>query len=305
MYLSFSGYDKYGQCPLSYWHSYVNKTVMPTPDNGVNALYGSIVGIGFEKFYVDKLWKHQDPTAVMLQRVDEFYTLAVKSQRGVVIDWGDEKANYHSREELMAEVVVAIPRGIEIIKRHRFLGPMADAEVKLDTSFRQHRIGGRADFIVKRTRPHGDLIILDGKGSKHREKYVKPTQLKLYAMLYHVKFGVIPDGIGFVFWRSEPHESVDWVAFDKHDLSNLREEVLMTMDRIEASTTRLTALSGRVKAFDETRQELFPAQAGFHCNLCSYVDVCEEGTKAVQTTKRKPKVILPGSGVRDLNLDDD
>jgi len=330
LYLSYSGFKTYGQCPYEYWHKYVNKTSIP-PDNGVNALYGSVVGLVFETFYRDRLWRKVDYLDFLQSIVEPCFDKAIRDQRGRVYDWADEKSNYHSREDVVADVRLAIPRGIQTIRKNRLLGSDASAELKLDTQFGNHLIGGRADFVIRRIAPYEDLVILDGKGSKWREKYVdgdpkksgqrvEGVQLKLYAALYRAKTGIVPDRLGYIFWHfdgtrpewwtdkySESFEAMEWISFDNGDLDNTQIEVLAAADRIASSVTSLDKLSGQSKSYDELRQERFPAQAGGHCRLCSYVSKCEAGTKKVAAMSRKPRTPLPDPGVVEpgLSLDDD
>ncbi len=104
-----------------------------------------------------------------------------------------------------------------------------------------------------------------------------------------------------------------WVDFTRDDLLTLKNEVIGTMNQIEKSIRRLELISNQPKESHEVRQELFPAQPTYGCNLCSFLPVCEEGSAKYGPKKkgeggtRKSKVpsILPGSGVRELSLDDD
>lgn len=310
MYCSYSGYKLNSQCPKAYWHRYIDKTTTPNADNCVNSLYGSTVGTLFEIFYRDKLWRRKDYQDFLISQAEPTLDLVIKNQRGSIVNWADEKANYHTRGELMRDVEAAIPRGLQTIREQRFVGPMAEAEMKLDHDFGPHRVGGRADFVIKRVPPQGDLLILDGKGSKWREKYVEESQLKWYAFLYRAKFKVVPDGLGFVFWRFEGEEAVGWIKFTSGDLDNLQDEVLGTMNQLEKGMSKLESLTRMPQAHDELRQELFPAQVSFGCKLCSYLEVCEEGLAKHGPRKseggfRKSRVELPGSGVRELSLDDE
>lgn len=311
MYLSYSGFKVKGSCPKQYWHKYVDKTTPPKPDNCINSLYGSTIGVLFENFYVQKWWKLQNVEAHMLLEIEPTLDKVISEQRGRIIDWNDEKANYNTRSGIVEDIRIGIPKGLQVIKENRFLGPVAIAEMKLDRDFGPHRVAGRADFVIQRSK-FGDLIILDGKGSKHREKYVEAAQLKWYAFLYEAQTGVVPDKLGFVFWRFSGEKAVEWIDFTRDDLMMLKEEVLGTMDRIEKDVRRLTVLSNQPKAAYEYRQETFPAQPAFGCNLCSYLDICEEGSAKVKgkgkeegSRKSKAPTTLPGSGVRELSLDDD
>lgn len=293
MRLSYSAYKAYLQCPLEYWHSHVARTVPSAPDNRVNMLYGSAVGEVFEKFYADQVWRRGAETRTALQEmvvptVDRIMTAETK--KGGVFDWADPKANYHSRAAVLEDVREGVGNGLDIIKQYRFLGPMADAEVVLDTEVRGHLIRGRADFIIKRTAPHSDLIILDGKGSRHRGRYVDGMQLRWYAMLYKLRFRQVPDKLGFVFWRQVPSKAVDWVDFNHHGLDSLLNEVLAACDRLEADVAKLAGAEPK-----NGYGPFQPLPEEGHCRFCSFQDRCPEA----QPQKHSPKAPLPGVGSDD------
>lgn len=301
MYLSYSGFKTYSVCPKQYWHSYLDKTVPEKPDNKVNSLYGSTVGTLFEIFYADRLWMKKGVEELLLSMAEETLDRIVEKecQKGVVeYKDKDERANYKSKDALLKDVLESIPRGIQIIRYHRLLGTDAEAEVKLDSWVAGHRIGGRADFIMTRIKPHGDLVILDGKGSKWREKYVDPWQLKWYAMLYREKHIVIPDALGFVFWRSPPEESVDWVPFSRQDLDELKESVLSAASVIETGKNKLDEVGKSGQA--QVLHELFPAKPSRDCKLCGFLATCPEG-QAYETAVL-PAAIFEADGVEDVGV---
>jgi PD-(D/E)XK nuclease superfamily len=306
VYLSFSGHKSFQECPKQYWHRYVDKTTVP-PENCVNSLYGSTIGVLFEQFYMDKLWKRPDCKDELLRRADGVFDRVVREQRKSIVNWSDEKANYHSREELLRDVRTDVEKGLRTIRAHRFLSNEAAAEVELDYDFGRHRVAGRADFLLRRAAPFGDKVLTDGKGSKHGMKYIEKSQVLWYSFLHRARFGHAPDRAGFVLWRFEAEKAVVWVDFTDRDLDTLRDGVLATMDRIEASKTALENLR-LPQARQELREERFPAQPSFKCGFCAYLSVCEEGkAKQRQGTggfSRSSSISLPGSGVRDLSLDD-
>lgn len=327
-YLSYSGYKTYETCPLQYWHKYVNKTRTVTPENGINTLYGSTIGQVFEAFYRDKLWKSPDVVKALKDVAKPTLDSAMKDvlRQGRILDWGDEKANYKTSKSILADVLKSIPDGVRAIQKHRFMGPFMEAEMKLDFKFGRHMMGGRADFVVRRASPDKDLVIIDGKGSKHGAKYIdgKPKkkgesldgiQLKWYSVLYREHYGVLPDALAYLYWRYQDGDSlaanppkegeivldsgISWVEFDEKDISDLKVEVLSTLDRIETTSRKVENASG-IRLKEELREELFPAKAAFHCNLCAFAEVCEAGKKVVARTKRA-KTSIP-SGVDELTL---
>jgi len=301
MYLSYSGHKTYSLCPKQYWHSYIDKTVPVKPENKVNSMYGSMVGTLFEIFYADKLWMRKGVEELLLSMVDETWDRLVKNEtRGGIIEFKDkdERANYKSKNDLLDDVRESIPRGLAIIRYHRLLGTDAEAEVKLDSWVEGHRLGGRADFIMTRIKPHGDRVILDGKGSKHRDTYVDPWQLKWYAMLYREKYIVPPDGLGFVYWRSEPEKSMDWIPVLREDLDILKQGVVTNASHIDAVKLLLDTVP---KAeHPQVILEGFPAKPSRDCKLCSFLETCREG-QAYENAK-VPAAFYGTDGVEDVGI---
>ena len=301
MYLSYSGHKTYSSCPRMYWHQYVGKTKLATPENKVNSLYGTVVGTLFESFYRDRLWRETGIEQKLVELAPQHLTAAIlRETRTGAVRWkpDDKKANYASEQKLLDDVLTAIPRGLRIIRHHRLLGPtQSEAEVKLDHSVNQHTIGGRADFLIRRVAPHNDLVLLDGKGSKWRGKYVDDRQLRWYAMLHRLKHGFAPDRLGFVFWRCEAENALDWVGFTIEDLLALEAGVLDDMLRIEQHKTATEALQGQQKVL--AQQALFPVQPGDKCGLCTFLVICPDGLHFVECP-----VPLVAAGVDDIGLND-
>ena len=299
MYLSFSGFKQFWTCPRSYWHGYIDKTPLPSPENRVNSLYGIVVGRLFEVFYAESLWRSSDTVGVLLGKVDQELDHAIsKETRSGVLNWKDKKANYDSREALVEDIREAIPRGIATIRHHKLVGVDAKAELKLDARIEGHIIGGRADFVMTRVSPHGDTVILDGKGSRHREAYIDDRQLLWYAMLYRVHYGKTPDKLGFVYWRSEPDESLDWLLWTDADVDRLRETVFEYIRQIEDGMQSLSKEPEDVRRL--VMLETFQARPGKKCSLCAYASVCPEG-KFFMKPMDIPK--HDGVGIEDIGLD--
>jgi hypothetical protein len=311
-YISYSGYKLCLQCPFAYWNRYINKTTLAEAENGLGTLYGSTIGLIFEAFYRDHIWKRVDFLEVLQGLVEPYLKQAIKDQekQGRIIDWLDEAATqtYKSQSELIADLRDSIPRGVQTIRQNKLMGPLMEAEMKLDCRFGGYTIGGRADFVIQRVQPYGDLIILDGKGSKHRAKYVdghalrkgaeiEGTQLKWYAFLYRERNKRTPDALGYIFWKFGGDQAMEWISFRDTDLDDLKDEVLALLSRIDTSVSRLSDLYGDPQACDDLRQELFPAQPGDGCRLCSYASVCADGKKKT----RKFRLRLP-DGVFELTL---
>lgn len=290
MYLSYSGFSKHEGCSFAYWHEYVNGTQLQELEDRLGSIFGSATGALFDTFYREKIWRAERPQEVLMSKVDSVVektlseaTSPRKHKLGGVLKWRgsgsdqNPKGMYADRQELTADVRDAVARGLRIIRHHRLLGPRADSELKLDSVVKGHKLGGRLDFLIHRTRPHNDLVLLDGKGSKYREKYVDPRQLLWYAMLLRIKEKVFPDKVGFVFWRCNPEESLDWVEFDPHTLWDFLSEVLDTISDIERRADR----APKGTHLEVVREVFKPNPDKANCRLCPYAvdSLCPEGAK--------------------------
>ena len=296
-YISYSGYKKYETCNFAYWNSYIAKTPLAGPDDRLGSIYGSVVGQLFEQFYMEQLWRKDNAQAILISRIEGQVDAAIKKETspskfggGGVLMWkGDGEGQnpfgmYETKEELVADIRDTIPRGFRIIRHHRLLGPRAEAETKLDFKAPNGDIwGGRSDFIIQRAKPHEDLIIVDGKGSKHRDKYVDPTQLQWYSMLYKLNFGSMPDRLAFLFWRYEPTESIDWVSTSEGEVQSLFVQVRDTIEEIKDRQVRALPMAPFAKARD-----VFTTKANKdNCRFCPYAteEICPKGAKVQQEIK--------------------
>ncbi len=289
MYISFSRYQKYLECEFAYYHEHILKTKPETPPDRVGMLFGSVIGEVFEAFYRDKVWQTPGVEENLRQMAKPLLIGIMKREleKGGSFDWKKSASykSYKSPQEVLDDVLLAIPRGLQIIREHRLLGKDAAAEVKLNQVFGTHELAGRADFIMTRTSPHNDLVILDGKGSKHREEYADEKQLQWYALLYAKKHNRLVQGAAFVYWKPvipnlevpNPAPDVDWRPITKESILQLRDEVFTTLSQIEAKRRLPQALEA--KAFE-------PKPKQSTCKFCPYVFACPSG-KALMA-KGKP-----------------
>lgn len=307
MYLSYSGWKKYKDCAYSYWNGYLNKTATTGPDDRLGSIFGSVVGKLFEHFYNDQLYRKEQPQGEVLALVDATIKKIIRQETtpggwksaGVIMWKGkgeglNPKGLYANVDDLAADVRDAVARGFRIIRHYRLLGQGAQAEVQLDSVVDGHKLGGRADFTMRRVKPHNDEVILDGKGSKWREAYVDARQLKWYAMLFRQKHGRLPERLGFVFWRFDPPESVDWLEVTEAETDALLAEVLGDIRQIEELSAGLDASS----SFEVARKVFLPIadrpgiqrkDAEQACRFCAFAteEICPGGAKVVKEIGRR------------------
>lgn len=283
MYLSYSGFAAFRSCRRSYFYRYVGKPSLPEPANRVHMLYGDVVGKLFEEFYRKRVWMEVEAESILADLVRPTLrdVMSREIKKGGVFNWKERglKPGNRSLDEVEEEIRESIPRGIKSIKFHRLVGLEADAEVVLDSHVQGHKIAGRADFIIKRVRPHDDLVIIDGKGTRWFDKYTDARQLKWYAMLYRLKKNALPDRLGFLYWRKDPEESMSWIDVVPKQLDELQNAALEAIEEITAAREALTDLSNPGMIF-------YPA-LGSVCRVCDYQPVCPEGSKSLSDNTKK------------------
>jgi len=293
MFLSYSGFKQYQKCNFAYWNSYINNTVLSEPNDRLGSIYGTIVGKIFETFYATQAWKQLDPQKFLLDLVDEIVSSVIREEtsdkghkKAGVLMWkgtgpGQNPAGmYTDRAELTEDVNAGVIRGLRIIKYHRLVGPRTDAELKLDYEFEGNKYGGRADFVIQRLKPFSDLLIVDGKGSKHLGRYVDPQQLKWYGMLFWLhaleKGGpLIPDKTAFLYWKAEPEKAMDWLTFSQDDFKGFFEEVQDTVKEI-IKFEKMVLPNSPVAA---ARGVFKPKANEDNCRFCPYSSGCPQGAK--------------------------
>jgi hypothetical protein len=260
LYLSYSGRKSYLVCPKQYEFRYVVKLLVVRDVK--NTLLGTSIGKIFEWFYSMELWKRQDVLSVCLALAPEAVEKTLKEEKF------DAASEPGLQATLECEVRALIPGGLEAIRVNEFLTPLSRAEADLTTECQSEKygmtlkLGGRADFIHGRGREN--LWIVDGKASKHREKYVDSEQLIWYGVQHYVKYHVFPSRLGFIFW-SFPDNPVTWIEYGPADM------------RASVDKTFETAKKIRLKQFEATPSS--------ECYRCDYRSHCDDGARWVANRK--------------------
>ena len=260
LYLSYSGRKCYLTCPRQYQHRYVLKTKVERDPR--TSFFGSIIGKVFQWFYDRSVWTGPNPESASIALLPE-------AVRTVLLE---EKFHRSSDPEYVTnvenEVRELIPSAIETIRVHKLLSANSRAELDLTITYpsEKHgmtlRLGGRTDFVHYHS-PQ-DVWIVDGKGSRHREKYVDSEQVIWYAIQHYLKYGVAPTRIGFMYWRF-PDDPIQWVEYGSQ---SIRESLDMTFDVAK-----------------KIRLEVFDPKPSSECHRCDYKAMCEDGTRYLAERK--------------------
>jgi CRISPR/Cas system-associated exonuclease Cas4 (RecB family) len=255
VYLSYSGRSAYLTCPKRYKFRYIDEK--PEVSDRRTSLFGIVIGKIFEWFYERKFWAESDVVKVSLDSIESALNGVLEKEK-IQID-------NEFREKLLADLTYFVPFGVKTIKDNKLLSFNSRAEVKLDVIYRfddlEIKIGGRADFIHI---SDNVVWILDGKGSRWKDKYVDPEQLIWYATQFFLKYHVAPARLGFVFWKF-PEDPIQWISYNDDSI------------RINLKQT--------VNVIRRILNKEFDSKQTSYCNLCGYAQHCEDGTAYITAHK--------------------
>ena len=277
--------DYFHTCKKKGHLSYILRQDSKIPEDKYNAVLGIVMARVFERFYNEELWRLKDKVhdhllvgrdSVLQQEWDR----VLKWNR---VDWSVERwVHAESRrrpvgpKEVFDECKEFIALSLKAISQHKLLGTYARAEVPLETRMGKYILYGKVDLVLRRN--DTGLTLLDGKSSKHREKYVHKDQLNFYALLYLLKFNKLPDRLMFHYYRFDGELATDEFPVDKLAIKRLRDEIVESLAAIE-------------------RGEFDANPVAKHCQWCPYEEECEprlaqrdaNSAKRTKATKEKAK----------------
>jgi CRISPR/Cas system-associated exonuclease Cas4 (RecB family) len=269
IWLSYSAYSQYNKCGKQYDYDRVSEVEPPTRDSRHNAIVGSVVQSTFEDFYNEKLWeKSSDVADILTDRAERHFQDFMDNN---YINFNDFTSRYESKADPLQEIYDIIPKTIEGIKREKLLGPYARSEKEMKVPFDDDFLYGYVDFIIRK--PNDEILLLDGKSSRHREKNVSVEQLYFYTLMFYKEYRTLPDKLGFFYYRfaDDPDQTFDWIEVDKYKLMELKNDIKNVLDGIHS------------KEFEANPD---PS----HCKWCQWSSICDERQQQKKKNRMKRKM---------------
>ena len=262
------------------------KKPKPVKDSKEHAVMGIVIAAVSEELYNSELYKH--PAGLqerLLALTEQKFKYEIEHN---YIDWRTAPP----KADLLKICKDGVVGFLKTMKHNRFLAPYSKAEVDLlGWVDKWNPVGGRPDLILRQEDGTG-VTILDGKNSKEKGKYTDPDQLRWYALLYYLAYGVMPERLGFLYYRYPAGKEtvndkgeiitetgVDWVSCTREDIKGLAHRA------VEAK-----------KAMRKEKFAANPTPKG--CQFCDYQTVCPEriAQKAANSRNRKPKEDILATG---------
>lgn len=270
VYLSYSSQKLYTTCPKKYRFKYILKD--RTRGDASKTILGHVLGKLFEWFYSKKIWMYNDPAVHLLSLVDEAKQLIIDKEDSSL------RANSSFMSSLNFDLNKFIIPSLEVIRQNKLVTPMSVSEIDL-TSICYHKkysfslkMGGRADFI------HGhdlnDIWIIDGKASKHREKYVDAEQLIWYSTQFYLKYHSIPTRLGFLFYCF-PDDPIKWISYDDQSVRDLLDKTFDIANKVKLAQ--------------------FDASPSGECHRCEFRSKCDDGKKYIIARRKETGGVIEDS----------
>lgn len=175
-----------------------------------NAIYGFVMQRLAELFYTKEWYRAGKKTGQVL--FDELPGVMKEQIAEHACPW-----EHRSEVELLErDCQEAIPKFIQVVRAEKLLGEKNEAEkpVEYDLST-QFKLTGRMDFLISRG---GKKILLDGKGTKYRDKYLDREQLIFYMLVMRLMKQKLPEKQGFWLWRDG---EVLWQGISEKEIDDL------------------------------------------------------------------------------------
>ena len=238
------------------------------------AFAGTVIGAAMEKFYNERLWETSEnlkKDLVDLVRLEFQF-----QQSNFYLNWDSFDV-----EDLRRVCTQGILNFISTMENNDLKAPYAQSEVEFIAKLESDiLIGGRADLVLGSS--SADFSLYDGKNSL-KLGTSDPDQLKWYALLVYLLYGVIPRKLGFIYYR---------YPFGTLLPSG---ELFSGIQQVACSLDDLKVLGYRAKkVIQGLRSGAFTANPKpKHCKNCIYESVCPEKQeqKAVNSSKRKRKKV--------------
>ena len=260
LYLSYSGRRSYMICPRKYHFMYILKESARKDPR--KALLGNIIGKVFQWFYERRAWATADPVFTTMSYIDGATRVIFEQEKF------DAATDPAFCTLLRQDLLKYVPQGVEIIRSNELLSAQSTAELDLAVEYSsvKHgmtlKIGGRSDFT--HVKSEKNIWLMDGKASKHREKYVDAEQLIWYAVQHFLKYHIAPTRLGFMFWCF-PEDPIKWISYDNAAIRGSLDKTFEVAKKIQ------------LKQFEATPSG--------ECHRCDFASKCDDGQRYL--AKRK------------------
>lgn len=229
--LSYNGMKDYIECPKRYKLQYIDRLKPKEPENKKNAFFGTLCANVTEHWINSRIYKEQP------EAWGEWLKMAIPRESTKILEreyivWDTDS----ELEEFIELSYRCLPKCFQTMADQGILkSDHIKAEPKLKIDYGDNIINGRLDILAI---VDGEILIIDGKTSKHRDRYLDPAQLYTYYILVSTKLGDrLPIRFGFQYTR---FGDIDWYDVDPKGLQDTKDKFDKAFAGIEAGVFSAT-----------------------------------------------------------------
>jgi hypothetical protein len=275
MNISYSQWSIYKECSKKFSLQYIERAKPCEVVNEYHTLYGKLLGRYFELYCNE--WRFKTPYLfpdIIRERCERLFNGIMLTS---CIDWSAPGCSLSS-DQILDQACKDIVAIMESPNLNYFLATQAEVEITIKLSSGDS-INARLDFI--HTNVDKTVLIMDGKGSKHKGKYTKNEQLYFYALLYYLHYKKLPDSLGFFYYR---HNSYDPIPFNLEILNDFRARLSLDIKDMIGGKPPVCTPSAK------------------SCKFCLYLSDCKEGMESKKSRSRGSKVNVSGEGLQTFGF---
>lgn len=196
MNLSYHAWKDYVECPKRYFLKHRKRAAPTTEKNDYWRLYGLTVERFFTMFC--NIWRFKQsfmwPDTIR-EKLSAIYQDTLET---LDVQWDGQFVS-QTKEEVFEEAFTHVCAIMDSPSQNYFLNSKSEISLELMTKDGVN-VTGRIDVIHENPLSKG-ISIIDGKGSTKVGKNVDKNQLLFYALLYFFHYKVLPEELGFFYYR--------------------------------------------------------------------------------------------------------
>jgi CRISPR/Cas system-associated exonuclease Cas4 (RecB family) len=277
MNISYHAWKDFVECPKKYFLRYRQKLPPPIPKNEYFTLYGKLTEKFFQMF--SNIWRftmpYMPPEEIRF-KLDKIYKGILET---TPVDWNASFVKY-SKEEIFEQAFNDVYVIMDSSNQNFFLN--TKSEVSITVMTKDADITGRLDFVHADAINNSSIMIFDGKGTDKIGKNVDANQVLFYALLYYFHFKVMPEKLGFFYYRFNSYIPV---PINLNILNEFRAKLSSSISQM-------------------TKDVEFKATPCYKaCRYCVYETICLDCLKARADRRKTPDLELPDQdGLVEIGL---
>jgi CRISPR/Cas system-associated exonuclease Cas4 (RecB family) len=275
--ISYHAWKDFRECPKKYFLKNRKKQPPAVPRNDYHALYGKLTEKFFQLFC--NTWRYKTPYMFpddIRAKLKVIYEGVLNSS---VVNWNVPYAE-NTQEDIFNQSFADICAIMDSQSQNYFLGTRSEISIEINVKDGAC-INGRIDFVHKDALNQA-ITIFDGKGTNNIGKNIEDQQVIFYALLYFLHFKIMPEQLGFFYYRFNTFKPVA-ISFDL--LNEFRAKLSLDIKKMINNPSFQATPSPKA------------------CKYCDYRTVCRECLEDQAKRKRGSKLDIPDQdGIVNIEL---